>query len=60
VAIVIVSGFLTGAALGAMAGLELTAGLLQSATRSGRHERLLTPSGMLLATFRRLFSILLS
>jgi hypothetical protein len=59
VAIVIVSGFLTGAALGAMAGLELTAGLLQSAARSGTHERLLTPSGMLLATFRRLLSILL-
>lgn len=57
--IVIVSGFLMGAALGAMAGVELTAGLLLSAASSRTNGRLPTPSGMLLTAFRRLVSILL-
>ena len=55
--IVIVSGFLMGVALGAMAGVELTAGLLLSAAGSRTHRRVATPSGMLMATFRRLLSI---
>jgi hypothetical protein len=59
VSIVIVSGFLVGVALGAMAGVELTAGLLLSAAGSRAYGRLATPSGRLMATFRRLLSIFL-
>jgi hypothetical protein len=54
VSLAIVCGFLLGAALGAMAGVELTAGLLLSASGNRTYERLPTPSGMLLATLRRL------
>jgi hypothetical protein len=50
-------GFLTGGVLGVLAGAELTAGLSRLAGK--RPSETATPTGMLLATFRRLFSILL-
>jgi hypothetical protein len=52
-------GFLTGVVLGVLAGAELTAGLSRLAGKRSPHGETATPTGMLLATFRRLFSILL-
>ena len=48
-------GFLTGVVLGVLAGAELTVGLSRLAGK--RQLETATPTGMLLATFRRLFSI---
>jgi hypothetical protein len=50
-------GFLTGAVFGVLAGAELTAGLSRLAGKCPSETA--TPTGMLLATFRRLFSVLL-
>ena len=52
-------GFLTGVVLGVLAGAELTAGLSRLAGKRALRGETATPTGMLLATFRRLFSILL-
>jgi len=52
-------GFLTGVVLGVLAGAELTAGLSRLAGKRAPRGETATPTGMLLATFRRLFSILL-
>jgi len=56
----IVFGFLTGAVLGVLAGAELTAGLSRLAGKRALSGKTATPTGMLLATFRRLFSIFLA
>ncbi len=52
-------GFLTGVVLGVLAGAELTAGLSRLAGKRPTPGEVATPTGMLLATFRRLFSILI-
>ena len=52
-------GFLTGVVLGVLAGAELTAGLSRLAGKRAPRGETATPTGMLLATFRRLFWILL-
>jgi hypothetical protein len=52
-------GFLTGMVLGVLAGAELTAGLSRLAGKRALRGKTVTPTGMLLTTFRRLFSILL-
>jgi hypothetical protein len=51
-------GFLTGVVLGMLAGAELTASLLRLAGKSPLRGKTARPTAMLLATFRRLSSIL--
>jgi hypothetical protein len=52
--------FLIGVMLGVLAGAELTVVLLRLAGKRPLHQETATPTGILPATFRRLFSILLS
>jgi|HubBroStandDraft_3_1064219.scaffolds.fasta_scaffold2075168_1 hypothetical protein len=52
-------GFLTGMVLGVLAGAELTAGLWRLAGKRPLRGKTATPTGMLIATFHRMFSILL-
>ena len=53
-------GFLIGVVLGVLAGAELTAGLSRLAGKHPLRGKTATPTGMLVATFRRLFSIFLA
>ncbi len=53
----IVFGFLVGMVFGVLAGAELTAGLWRLAGQPKRPGETVTPTGMLIATFRRLFGL---
>jgi galactitol-specific phosphotransferase system IIC component len=53
----IVFGFLMGMVFGVLAGAELTVGLWRSAGKPKRPRGTVTPTGMLIATFLRLFGL---